>query len=83
MISEPKRYWPYKIMMVHLNLSQYLNVIRIHKTVISLFFFCTGVKLGITLSEERTVRVHKYGLMGRIFGENNGKPEKNSYCVAL
>ena len=25
-------------MMVHLNLSQYLNVIRIHKTVISLFF---------------------------------------------
>ena len=86
MMSEPKRsnkrYWPCKIMTVDLNFTQYLNVIRIHKTVISLFF-CTSVKLDITLSEEHNVRVFKNGLLGRIFGENNGKLEKNSYCVAL
>ena len=63
-------------MTVHINFSQHLNVIRIHKTVISsfffffffFFFFCTGVKLGITLSEEHTVRVFGNGLLGRMFG---------------
>jgi hypothetical protein len=86
MMSEPtrsdRRYWPYKIMTVHLNFSQYLNAIRIHKTVISLSF-CTGMKLGITLSEEHRVRVFENGLLRRMFGESNGKLEKNSYCVAL
>jgi hypothetical protein len=46
-MSEPKRsekrYGPYKIMTGHLNFSQYLNVIRIHKTMISLFFFLPRV----------------------------------------
>ena len=48
-------------MIVHIHFSQYLNVIRIKKTVI--YFFCTGVKLGITLSEGYIVRVFENGLL--------------------